>query len=436
MSSNSRGNQSLLIIAPHGSYRTMAYVQAAERMGIRAVIASEGKNSIISAYVKGIHINFSDSQQAYSDLLDAARDFNVAAVIGTDDSTLELASRLSQQLKLPHNDPQSVRIASRKDLARDRLLIAGVPKPEHRCIDLGNALEPQIIDLEFPVVVKPVALSASQGVIRANNKDELLRAIDRIENIVEQNTYADDETRHTLLIEQFISGDEVAVEAILSRGELEILTIFDKPDALNGPFFEETYYTTPTQLGNKKIEELKRIIVQACAAYGLKEGPVHAECRINESGIYMLEVAARTIGGLCGRLLRFGTGYSLEELVLSHAINKPLAGATQTGAAGVLMIPIPAAGVFKRVEGLLAAQNVPFIEEVSIQVREGYELVPLPEGSSYLGFIFSRAPDVIQAEQALRDAHACLKFVISPLWKIEKGKIEKGKIEQNTSCVA
>jgi len=213
----------------------------------------------------------------------------------------------------------------------------------------------------------------------------------------------------------------VAVEAMLTGGRLEILTIFDKPDPLDGPFFEETSYITPTRLTDEQQAELRNVISQACRAYGLQEGPVHAECRINHDGIFILEVAARTIGGLCGRLLRFGTGYSLEELVLSQALGKSLDLNSAVGAAGVLMIPIPAAGMLKRVEGLLAAQRVPYIEEVNIQVREGYELVPLPEGSSYFGFIFSRAPDARQVEHALREAHACLKIITAPVWKMAQG---------------
>ena len=399
----------------------MAFVQAANQLGIHSVIASQGKHSIVSDYARGIHIELDDEDQALSDLLAAAEVQRFVAVIGTDDATATLAARLSQHLQLPHNKPEAVNISRRKDLARDRLKMCNVPIPDYRCIDLTDELTAQITDITFPVVVKPVALSASQGVIRANNYPELETAIYRIRKILQQRDDLANEARNNILIEQFIPGTEFAIEAILTRGKLELLTIFDKPDPLDGPFFEETYYITPTGLSGERQVQLKNIIEQACVAYGLTEGPVHAECRINEQGIYILEIAARTIGGLCGRLLRFGTGYSLEELVLSHAMGKSLSIKPDFGAAGVLMIPIPAAGMFKRVEGLLAAQRVPFVEEVAIQVREGYELVPLPEGSGYFGFIFSRAPDAHQAEQALRDAHACLNIVTAPVWKIEQG---------------
>jgi biotin carboxylase len=415
------GRPCVLIIAPHGSYRTMAFIAAAERMGIHALIASEGKHSIVTAYAQGIHIEFQDEALALQALLRAAGEHHIVGVIGTDDAATELAARLAQALKLPHNDPMAVRIARRKDAARACLAAQAVPMPGYRRIDLQMPLPAQLQDMVFPVVVKPIALSASRGVIRANNQTELRTAIERVRRLLLSINDLEADAQRYVLIEQYIPGAEVAVEAMLTQGELHILTVFDKPDPLEGPFFEETYYTMPTRLGVDQQAELKRVVQVACAAYGLQEGPVHAECRINEDGVFILEVAARTIGGLCGRLLRFGTGYSLEELVLAHAMAMPLTLSSDQGAAGVLMIPIPKAGMLKRVEGLLAAQRIPFIEDISIQVREGHELIPLPEGASYLGFIFARAPSVQQAEQALRDAHACLQFVIAPIWKLNQG---------------
>jgi biotin carboxylase len=271
--------------------------------------------------------------------------------------------------------------------------------------------------MHFPCVLKPVALAASRGVIRANNVDELTLAAARIQVLLARAGLREAEERETILVEEFIPGFEVAVEGMLTQGELEILTIFDKPDPLDGPYFEETYYITPSRLEAPVQRALRETISSACAAYGLREGPIHAECRINGEGVWILEVAARTIGGLCGRLLRSSTGLSLEELVLLHAVGERPEINSETGGAGVLMIPIPQAGILRRVEGVLAAGKVPYIEEVVIHVREGYELVPLPEGSSYLGFIFARAPSAAQAEAALRAAHACLRVVVMPLWK-------------------
>jgi len=412
---------SVLIIAPHGSYRTFSFVQAAQQHAINTLIVSEGKHSIVSAYAQGIHVDFSDEQRAYEDILAAIENKYIVSVVATDDMTTELAARLAQYLQLPHNTPDAVNLTRRKDRARDRLQQHGVNKPQHRRVDLQQAISTQLNGLHYPVVIKPVALSASRGVIRADDEPALLQAIARVSALLASMTDLTADEKRYVLIEQFIPGSEIAVEGMLSDGDLSILTIFDKPDPLDGPFFEETYYITPTQLPEQTQQQVQSVIQAACQAYGLREGPIHAECRINDKGVFVLEVAARTIGGLCGRLLTFGTGYSLEEIVLFHAMGKPLHLHASQGAAGVLMIPIPKAGILKRIEGLLDAQRVPYIEDISIQIREGHELVPLPEGSSYLGFIFARAPDTQQVEQALRDAHAKLNFIITPVWKLTQG---------------
>ncbi|MBI3545898.1 MAG: ATP-grasp domain-containing protein [Gammaproteobacteria bacterium] len=371
----------------------------------------------MSAYAQGLHIDLNDLPASLQTILRAAQQQAFAAVLGSDDASTELAALAASQLGLAHNPSAAVHLARRKDLARARLAQAGVPVPRHWQLDLTRALASQIENILFPCVLKPIALSASRGVIRADNIDELTHAAARIQVLLANAGLRDAEERETILVEEFISGFEVAVEGLLTHGDLEILTIFDKPDPLNGPYFEETYYITPSRLNTSTQQLLRKTIADACSAYGLREGPIHAECRINEQGVWILEVAARTIGGLCGRLLRFGTGSSLEELVLLHALGERPALQSETGGAGVLMIPIPQAGILRRVEGVLAAEKIPYIEEVVIHVREGYELVPLPEGSSYLGFIFAHAPSAAQAEAALRAAHACLQVVAMPLWK-------------------
>ena len=417
----------VLIIAPHGSYRTFAFIHAAQQHAINTLIASEGKHSIVSAYAEGIHVQFHDEENAYRDILAAIQQKNIVSVIATDDMTTVLAARVARFLKLPHNDPEAVYLASRKDRARDCLQRHGVSKPGHRRIDRERELKPQLTDLQYPVVVKPIGLSASRGVIRADDEQALLKAIGRIVDLLNSTSELNLDEQRYLLVEKYIPGIEIAVEGMLANGQLTVLTIFDKPEPLEGPYFEETYYITPTGLSHETQQQVQTVIQSACQAYGLQEGPIHAECRINDHGVFVLEVAARTIGGMCGRLLSFGTGHTLEELVLFHAMGKAMPTNATQGAAGVLMIPIPGAGVLKRVEGLLAAQRVPFIEEINIQIREGHELIPLPEGSSYLGFIFAKAPDAQQAEQALRAAHRELHFVISPLWKLTQG---------NTACLA
>lgn len=408
----------LLLIAPHGSYRTTAFMQAAQAMGVDVLLASEGKHSVISDYAEGLHLNFRQQAMALEQILSAARQRPFAAILGTDDSTTALAAMASEQLGLPHNDPASVELTQRKDLARACLHQHKVSAPQYQQIDLKREVASQVDDFLFPAVVKPVALSGSRGVIRVNTIDELEQACQRIKKILQQELQLNEDSRRYVLLEEYIPGDEVAVEGLLVKGKLQILTIFDKPEPMEGPFFEETYYISPSRLPDAVQCEVQATIQAACGAYGLREGPVHAECRINDNGVWVLEVAARTIGGMCGHLLSFGIGQSLEALVIQHALNLPIQINKDTGAAGVLMIPIPKAGVLKRVEGILKAQRVEHIDEVNIQISSGHVIQTLPEGSSYLGFIFSYADTPAQVESALRQAHACLNIVIDPFLPI------------------
>ena len=411
----------LLFIAPRHSYRIAAYLRAAEDLGVDVLVASNGKHSLVSALNEGLHIEPADLETSLQRILAAGGARSFSGVVGSDDDSVELAYRVAQALNLPGNPPVAALYARRKDLARARLRDAGVPVPPFDLIDIDRAAAGELPDVPFPVVVKPLSLSASRGVIRADDAEEFCAAVRCIRSIVE--VLGSHEERNTLLAEMYLSGIEVALEGILTDGELSVLALFDKPDPLEGPFFEETYYITPSRLETQVQQQIADRVAEACAAYGLKEGPVHAELRINDEGVWIVEVAARTIGGQCGRLLRFGTGHTLEQLVVSYAVGRPLTLEAQPEAAGVLMIPIPCAGILRRVEGILDAQKVPFIEDIEISVREGYELVPLPEGNSYLGFMFARAPTAEEAEQALREAHSRLKIITAPIWKIAGGPV-------------
>ncbi|VAW96825.1 hypothetical protein MNBD_GAMMA22-1222 [hydrothermal vent metagenome] len=427
MMKNQQIQKRILLIAPHGSYRTFAFINAAKQKGIDVLIASEGQHSVVSAYSEGLHIKFDEPELAIEKMIAQASVRAFDAIIGTDDSTTELAAKVSRALGLAHNNPKSVQIAKRKDLARNCLLNAGVKIPKFCVVDINLNILAQTSTVKFPVVVKPIGLSGSLGVIRADNDDELLTVCARIEKIILRDTKLTPENYQYLIVEEFVSGDEIAVEGILVKQKFKLLSIFDKPDPLNGPYFEETYYITPSKLDLEQQAKLIKTLQSACTAYGLIEGPIHAECRINNSGIWVIEIAARTIGGLCGRLLTFGIGMSLEQLVLSHAIGENIPSIDinsntslddnklNENASGVLMIPIPQHGILKRVEGLLAAQKIPLIDDISIQIQEGYEVTPLPESSSYLGFIFASGGTTSQVEQALRDAHNSLKIIIAPL---------------------
>ncbi len=407
----------VLLIAPHTSYRITAYYQAAASLGIDLVVASHGKHSLIPEIASGIHVDLEARDDALGTIVQHAEREPFQAVIATDDATVELASRVAQRLGLAHNSPRATRIARRKDLARKALAEAGLPVPAFRRVDLGTPLDPQLEGLDYPQVVKPLALSASRGVIRADSPAELVAACRRIGPLIAP--LSDPEERRHVLVEAFLGGAEYALEGMLEDGALQVLAVFDKPDPLTGPYFEETYYLTPSRSSPATQEAIARRVAEACRAYGLRQGPVHAEVRVASGQVWVLEIAARTIGGDCARLLSFGTGQSLESLVLRQAVGERIKVAPQAGAAGVLMIPVPGAGVLRRVEGVMAARKVSGIEDVVIAVREGYELVPLPEGGSYLGFLFALGDTPDSVERALRRAHACLDFVLAPVWHIE-----------------
>jgi biotin carboxylase len=412
--------QRLLLIAPHSSYRITPYIIAAKKLGVEVLIASTSEHSLVSEVAEGLRINLGtdDANPDHSiDLIvEAHRNHPFTGVIATDDSAVSLASRAAKALELPHNPPEAVRLTQRKDLARACLSKNGVLVPDFRRIDLFIDINTQILDLSYPCVIKPLSLSGSRGVIRVDDAEACVIACKRIQKIVAE--LPEEESQRFLLIESYIPGVEVAVEAMLNNGELQLLALFDKPDPLEGPYFEETYYVTPSRLPEHQQKLIVQRVSAACSAYGLVNGPVHAELRLYKNEAWILEIAARTIGGQCAQLLRHGTGYGLEELVIAQATGNILQSEINDSAAGVLMIPIPDAGILRRVEGLAAARRVPHITEVEISVRSGYELIPLPEGSAYLGFIFAQGPDPESVENALRLAHAKLKFITAPTWKL------------------
>lgn len=410
----------VLLVAPPQSYRIGPYLHAAQQLGVEVLVASDGAHSLVPEIAGGLRVPFDDVPAAVEIIQRAAQAQPFLAVIGTEDAAVELASRAAQALGLRHNSPRSAAISRRKDRARRCLQEAGMPVPGYRLIDLHRPLAPQLDELTYPCVIKPLALSGSRGVIRVDDAAALQAACARISALL-RDVSDPDESRY-VLVEDYLPGTEVAVEGMLHRGAFEPLVLFDKPDALEGPFFEETYYVTPSRLSGRVQRRILERVAQACGAYGLMEGPVHAELRVHQGEAWVLEVAARTIGGECARLVELATGQALEALVIARALDQPLPPAALSGGAGVLMIPIPRAGVLRRVEGVLAARQVPYVEDVVIAVREGHELVPLPEGASYLGFIFACAPTAAAAEAALRQAHGLLNVVVAPVWRLTPGK--------------
>ena len=382
------------------------------------LVASEGEYSLVPGIADGLRVDFAHPRAVLELVTTAHRHRPITGVVATDDATVEIANRAAAALGLAHNAPSAAGITRRKDLARAALAAAGLPVPAVWRVDLRRPLPAQLADIEFPCVVKPLALSASRGVIRADDPQGLEAACRRTAAIVHGASGAATapEERDTLLVESFVPGPEIALEGMLAGGELSVLAIFDKPDPLEGPFFEETLYVTPSRLPPVVQALAARRVREGCAAYGLTEGPIHAELRIHGGDAWVVEIAGRTIGGDCARLFTFGSGTSLERLVLERALGRspeaPFYDADR--AAGVLMIPTPGAGVLRRVEGVLAASRLPGICEVTIAVREGYAVTPLPEDGSYLGFVFALGESPAGVEASLRRAQDTLRVVIAP----------------------
>jgi biotin carboxylase len=405
-------NRVLLLTTPN-TYRAQAFLAAAERLGVDVVIATDMQAELAESWGQQLGIDFQRTEQAVAAIQAFAADSPLSAIIAVDDSGSLLAARASAALGLAHNAPDAAEAARDKFIMRMLLARAGVPSPPFQRYSTDDDLPALAERVEYPCVVKPLRLNGSRGVIRANNPAEFVAAASRLTALLE--TIDSTPGPKPFLVEQFIPGFEVALEGLLDHGALQVLALFDKPDPLDGPFFEETLYVTPSRLPEATQATIARCAADAAAALGLREGPMHAELRVNEQGPWIVELAGRSIGGLCSKTLRFGTDVSLEELILRQACAMPIESTDRTSAAGgVMMIPIPGAGLLKRVDGVAESAAVPGVEEVDITARVHYPIVPLPEGDSYLGFIFARGTTPDEVEAALREAHSRLRFQIQP----------------------
>jgi biotin carboxylase len=418
----------VLLLLPTTTYKTPDFLAAAGKLRIDVTVGSEEPSTFEGMNPEGLlSLEFRDPEACARRALEFAAKTPVGAVIGVDEDTAVVAAAISRALGLPHNPVHAAVAARHKKTMRGLLAAAAVPSPGYRVFDRDEDPREAAEHVRFPCVLKPTFLAASRGVIRADDREEFASAWRRIEKILDDPEVAAKGNFRTplagdrapspareILVEDFVPGREVALEGLLREGELKILAIFDKPDPLEGPYFEETIYVTPSRLPEETQERVAQVASRGALALWLREGPVHAELRVNEAGPWLIEIAARSIGGLCSRALRFGTGMSLEELILRHALRMEMPEPEREGrAAGVMMIPIRRGGVLEEVRGLPEARAVPDIEDVTISAHLGQRLVPLPEGSRYLGFIFSRAATPERAEAALREAHGRLEFVVS-----------------------
>ena len=406
----------LLLLLPSTTYRAAAFVEAARRLDVDLTVASD-QHSVFSGREpeRLATFDFAHRERAAAQAAAFAAEHPVAAVVGVDDDTAILAAAIAEALGLPHN-PLAAALAARNKLEqRVALAAARVPIPEFRAHGLDEDPASVARAAPYPCVVKPLCLSASRGVIRADSPEAFLAAHRVLSGLLaEPDVAARGADSRRYLVESFVPGPEFALEGLLENGRLRVLALFDKPDPLDGPYFEETLYVTPSRLEAAARDALADCAGRAAAALGLVTGPVHVELRLNDAGPWLIELGARPIGGRCSAVLRFGEGaqaISLEELLLRRALEMPAPTfEREEAAAGVMMIPMPGAGVLRAVRGVDAARAVPGVEDVAITAHPGQRLVPLPLGAQYPGFIFARGASAAEVESALRRAHACLRF--------------------------
>lgn len=399
----------ILLILPSSTYRASDFLDAADALDAEVVVGCDQRQTMSDTMgARALELDLEDPERAAEQIAAHADRVPLDAIVAVDDRGVLPAALAGERLGLPHNPPDAV--AATRDKVRLRRTLAGhVPQPAHRVAHRDDDVASLAEEVGLPVVVKPVSLSGSRGVIRADDPSGAAAAADRIRHILR---CSDADPDGPLLVEAYVPGREVAVEGLVRGGALEVLAVFDKPDPLEGPYFEETLYVTPSRQPDDLLARVHQVTADAVATVGLREGPVHAEVRIrpgvpggDHDGVVFLELAARSIGGLCSRALRFGLGISLEELLLRHALSRPLEGMQrEPDASGVMMLPIPRAGTLRRVDGKDEARSVDGIVGLRITMPEGTEVEPLPEGDRYLGFLFARGATTDDVERSLREA--------------------------------
>jgi biotin carboxylase len=418
----------LLLFTTKLGYQTRSFEEAALKLGIQLVYVTDRCHQLEDPWGdRAIAVHFENAEVAAYTVMEAMRGQTVDGVLALGDRPAAAAAYAARGLGLRYNHPAAVEACRSKLRMREVFRDAGLRVPWFRDFPISPAPEPALLAIQFPCVLKPLSLSASQGVVRANNREEFLAAAARIRRLLESPEIRSTRGPHLdrMLVEGYIPGREVAVEGLLTDGKLRLLAIFDKPDPLEGPYFEETIYITPSRLSQAEQRAVERCARDAARALGLSHGPVHAEFRINDDGVWPLEVAPRPIGGLCARALRFVSGteqktIDLEELLLRHALELPGTDAPRESlASGVLMIPVPKSGILEAVNGEDAARATPGVSDLLITARLHDYIAAWPEGSSYLGFLFAKGASADEVEQAIRTAHDKLAFAISQSLPVE-----------------
>jgi biotin carboxylase len=397
----------VVLLVPTSTYRATDFVAAARALDLTLVVASDEAPPLTDpSGTRALAVPLDDPEVASERLVALDDRRGIDAVVALDDRGVLVAARAAERLGLAHNPPDAVARTRDKAAMRHALEQSEVPQPAFAVVDDPEQAGVAALGIGFPVVVKPLGLSASQGVIRADDPLGAVAAARRAAAIAGV---------PNLLVEAFVPGDEIAVEGLRRGGRTEVLAVFDKPDTSDGPYFEETIYVTPSRLPQPTLDTVIKVVDDACGAIGLTEGPIHAELRVEGDRVSVIEVAARSIGGLCARALRFGAGISLEEVILRHAVGMSLDGlAREDAASGVMMLPIERRGTLVAVEGREQALAVAGIVGLEITIPPGRPVMPPPDGDRYLGFLFARAETPAAVEHALRTAHAWLRVVLAP----------------------
>ena len=418
----------VLLFANKLGYQTRSFEGAADKLGVTLAYVTDRCSRLDDPWNdQAVAVHFEVPEGAAGAVLESQRGLPVDGILTVGDRPTVTAAYVARGLGLVHNHPASVEACRNKVRMREVMRDGGVPVPWFRAVPLHPLPEPALLEIEYPCVLKPISLSASQGVVRANNREEFIAGATRLKRLLDSPEVlaTRERNRDQMIVEGYLQGREVAVEALLTDGTLRVLAIFDKPDPLEGPYFEETIYVTPSRLAAEDQRAIEAMLLNTVRAIGLTTGPVHAEFRLNHQGVWPIEVATRPIGGLCAQALRFMIAdleepIGLEELLLRDALG--MLGnevKREDSASGVMMIPVPQSGIFERVEGEQQARSLEFVTNLEITARLHDYIAAWPEGSSYLGFLFARAGSPAEVESALRGAHSKLRFNMTPRLAVE-----------------
>ncbi|MEK6222824.1 MAG: ATP-grasp domain-containing protein [Chloroflexota bacterium] len=408
--------QRLLLLMSTRTYRAAAFLEAAETLGMAVTVASDKPHVFADVQPEAhLQVDFNEPESATERIVEFSQQYPLAAVVSAEDEGAQILAMASMALGLPSSSLTAVSAARNKFAMRTILHEAGIRSPKYQRMQLTDDPHKLARQVDYPCVLKPLFLSGSRGVMRANNMGEFVGAFARIKAILsrpkvkaEGRGLAD-----YVLVEDYIPGNEVAIEGIVMAGEMNLIAMFDKPDPLDGPYFEETIYVTPSRHPEVAQEALWHTARKAVKILEITHGPVHIEARYNEQGAWIVEIAPRSIGGYCSKVITLDAGLTLEEAILWQAVGQDVFSLEREAlAAGVMMIPIPDEGILEAISGVAEAQKVTYIDEIVVSMHKGQQVTPLPEGGQYLGFIFARAESPETVEKALRTAYSKINLTV------------------------